>query len=97
MYRIIECDSLEMFADRGLTLIVSSTDFYSNEAFDYNEAAGTVSPNPDFDGVNLIFDLPLDTANADYENVVHRADAVLQIEIVTYRCNDVLSCYVFGV
>jgi len=67
MYRLIECDSLEMFADRGLALIVSSTTFYDVNAYTYDEATGLVTPNPDFDGVNMIFDLPLDSSKADYE------------------------------
>lgn len=67
MYRLIECDSVEMFADRGLKLIVSSTNFYSTEAFDYNETTGLVSPKPDFDGVNMIFDLPIDPAKGNFE------------------------------
>ncbi len=64
-YYMIECDGLDMFADRGLSLIVSSTNFYSVEAFDYDAESGLVTPNPSFQGVNLLFDLPLDPAKAD--------------------------------
>lgn len=67
MYRLIECDGLEMFADRGLYLCVSDTNFYSIEAFDYDEATGQVTPNKAYKGVNALFDLPLNTKNADYE------------------------------
>jgi hypothetical protein len=76
MYRLIECDNIEMFADRGLSLIVSSTDFYSIEAFDYNEGTGLVTPKTDFDGVNVIFDLPLDVAHADYEKAQEYLDTL---------------------
>jgi hypothetical protein len=76
MYRLIECDSMEMFADRGLSLVVSSTDFYSVDAFDYNESTGLVSPNAGFDGVNLVFDLPLDTKNADHEKAQKYLDTL---------------------
>jgi len=76
MYRIIECDSLEMFADRGLQLIVSSTDFYSTEAYNYDKASGLVTPNPDFDGVNLVFDLPLDPKKGDYEKAQQYLDSL---------------------
>ncbi len=65
MYRLIECDSIEMFADRGLSLIVSTTDFFDKAAFNYDEATGLVSPNESFDGVNLVFNLPIDPAKAD--------------------------------
>lgn len=66
MYRLIECDNIEIFSDRGLKLIVSSTSFYDINAFDYDESTGIVTPNPNFDGVNLVFDLPLDTSKADF-------------------------------
>lgn len=65
MYRIIECDGVEIFADRGIYLCVSSTPFYSVEAFNYDEVTGIITPNPEFDGVNVIFDLPLDPSKAD--------------------------------
>ena len=65
MYRLIECDDVEIFADRGLYLCVSSTSFFSREAYNYNEDTGEVSPNPHFDGVNVLFDLPLDSSKAN--------------------------------
>ncbi len=65
MYRLIECDGVEIFSDRGLYLCVSNTDFYDNTAFDYNEETGEVSPNTSFTGVNALFDLPLDVSKAD--------------------------------
>ncbi|WP_152967801.1 DUF4179 domain-containing protein [Oxobacter pfennigii] len=76
MYRLIDCDSLEMFADRGLELIVSSTNFYSTKAYNYDEATGLVTPNPDFDGVNLVFDLPLDPAKGDFEKARQYLDTL---------------------
>jgi len=65
MYRLIECDDVEIFADRGLYLCVSSTSFFSREAYNYNEDTGEVSPNPQFGGVNVLFDLPLDSSKAN--------------------------------
>ncbi len=67
MYRLIECDGIEMFADRGLYLSVSTSNFYDIKAFNYNEKTGEISVNPDFDGANAIFDLPLDTKKADHD------------------------------
>jgi hypothetical protein len=74
MYRLVECDNVEMFADRGLTFIVSSTHFYDINAYTYDEGTGLVTPNPDFDGVNLMFDLPLDTSKADHEKAQEYLD-----------------------
>lgn len=67
MYRLIECDSIEMFADKGLYLAVSSSDFYDINAFTFDFQSGEVSPNPDYEGVNVLFDLPIDKAKADPE------------------------------
>lgn len=76
MYRLVQCDDMEIFADRGLSLIVSSTDFYSTEAYDYNETTGLVTPKSSFDGVNMVFDLPLDTSKADYNKAQQYLDSL---------------------
>ena len=36
-----------------------------NFAFHYDEATGAITAEPDYAGVNLVFDLPLDAAKAD--------------------------------
>ncbi|MBB6673351.1 hypothetical protein [Cohnella nanjingensis] len=75
MYRLIECDGVEMFADRGVYLAISSGDrFFNKAAFDYDERTGVVTPRADYDGVSLLFDLPLDQAKADPA----KAEAYLQ-------------------
>lgn len=76
MYRLVECDSLEIFADRGLVLIVSSTTFYDINAYNYDEVTGLVTPNPAYDGVNLMFELPLDPAKADFDKAQHYLDTL---------------------
>jgi hypothetical protein len=83
MYRVIECDGLEMFADRGLYLCISDTSFYSIKAFEYDEATGQVTPNKDYKGVNALFELPLNTGNADSE----RAEEYLKKKS-TFRLKD---------
>ncbi|MFD3257187.1 hypothetical protein ACE3MQ_01075 [Paenibacillus lentus] len=66
MYRLIECDGIEMFADRGVYMAISSgSPFYDNQAFTYNESTGEISPNKDYDGAAVLFDLPLDKTKAD--------------------------------
>ncbi|WIV12401.1 hypothetical protein [Proteiniborus sp. MB09-C3] len=67
MYRLIECDGVEMFADRGLYLCISTSDFYDINAFNYDEETGEVSPNTDYNGANALFNLPLDITKADHE------------------------------
>lgn len=75
MYRLIECDGVEMFADRGVYLAISSgSSFFSLEAFAYDESTGEVSARADYPGASLLFELPLDKAKADHA----KADAYLQ-------------------
>ncbi|MBD2862341.1 hypothetical protein [Paenibacillus oceani] len=75
MYRLIECDGVEMFADRGVYLaIISGSTFYSNEAFAYEESTGEIRPRADFQGSSILFDLPLNKAKADPA----KAEAYLQ-------------------
>lgn len=65
-YRLIECDGVEMFADRGVYLAISSgSPFYNSEAFAFNESTGEVTAKSDYKGVSLLMDLPLDKAKAD--------------------------------
>ncbi len=64
-YRITECDNVEKFANRGLYLCVSSSVFYDWEAYNFNESTGEITRNEAYDGVNALFDLPLDDSKAD--------------------------------
>lgn len=75
MYRLIECDGVEMFADRGVYLAISSgSSFYSNDAFTYNEGTGEISPKAGYKGASILFDLPLDKTKANHA----KADAYLE-------------------
>lgn len=65
LYRMIQCDNVEIFADKGVYLCFSDTSFYDNEAFVYDEATGNITVNENYGGVNLLFELPLDPAKGD--------------------------------
>ncbi|MBF4692494.1 hypothetical protein [Fusibacter ferrireducens] len=65
MYRIIECDNIELFADRELYLCVSNTAFYDRAAYLYDERTGIISVNGSYEGMNLLFQLPLDEGKSD--------------------------------
>ena len=67
LYRIIECDNIEIFSDKKLYLIVSDTPFYSVEAYDYDEETGLLKANEAYEGTNILFNMELDTAKADSE------------------------------
>lgn len=65
LYRIIECDNIEVFSDKELYLAVADTKFFSNEAYQYDEATGKITPKKDYAGTNVLFQLSLDPSGAD--------------------------------
>lgn len=64
-YRLVECADVAAFADRDVWLAVTNDFAISNATFLYDETTGIVSENPDAHGVNVLFKLPLDAADAD--------------------------------
>lgn len=66
-YRLINCDDIIKFADKKLYLCVSDTTFYNVEAFQYNGVTGEIAQNKEYNGINLLFDLPIDKSKADKE------------------------------
>ena len=67
LYRLLECDNVEIFADRGLYLGVLDSDFYRADAYIYDENTGAITPNSTYEGMNLLFSLPIDISKADPE------------------------------
>lgn len=65
MYRIIQCDNVEKFADKGIYLCVSNTSFYDNTAYNYDETTGEITANVDYKGINVLFNLPIDASKGD--------------------------------
>lgn len=64
-YRLTEVSNIEIFADHELYLGVSSGKFYNKKAFLYDEITGSITRTENFDGVNALFRLPLDSQKAD--------------------------------
>lgn len=67
VYRLTECDSIMMFADRKLYLGVCDSPFVMNGTFLFDEATGEISVNPDYQGASAVFELPIDPGCADPE------------------------------
>ena len=66
LYVLIRTDDITMFADRGVYLgIHAIPQHFVEAAFLMNEETGAITPNPAFDGINILFDLPLDVSLAD--------------------------------
>lgn len=64
-YRVLEMDNIEMFADRGIYVGVSSGIFHDSDAYIYDESTGEIRRNENYNGVNALFILPLDANKAD--------------------------------
>jgi hypothetical protein len=65
LYRLAECDNVEMFADKGLYLCVSNTTFFDVNAYTYDNATGVIARDDSFTGLNALFTLPIDPAKGD--------------------------------
>lgn len=65
LYRVIGCDDVSMFADRKLYLCVIDDTFYDTNAYHYDEATGLIARNESYQGINLLFELPIDSTKAD--------------------------------
>jgi len=63
-YALIDSDDISVFADVGVYLHVSEG-FPGSGVIMFDEETGDLSLNPEFDGINLLFNLPLDKSLAD--------------------------------
>lgn len=67
LYRLLDCDNVELFADREIYLCVGNSTFFERNAYVFNEETGKITPNDNYNGMNLLFKLPLDAKKADKE------------------------------
>lgn len=65
LYRLLECDNIEYFADHKLYLCVTDTAFYESTLYHYDEADGSISRNTEYEGLNALFELEMDASKAD--------------------------------
>lgn len=70
LYRLLECDNVEIFADHDLYLCVSEGMFYNTQAYQYDEATGRISRNESYQGLNALFELHIDASKADPERAL---------------------------
>lgn len=65
LYRLISCDDIEKFADHKIHLCIIDSPFYDTNAYHYEESTGEITRREEYNGINLLFDLPIDTAKAN--------------------------------
>lgn len=76
LYRLVECDNIEAFADHNLYLCVSDGDFFKKDAYHYDKTTGVVSRNEQYDGLNALFNLPIDASKADPKKAAEYIEAL---------------------
>ena len=67
VYELINCDNLQIFADRGVQLGVVDDFGDEGSAFHMDAQSGEYSRNADYKGTNALFVLPLNKSKADPE------------------------------
>lgn len=66
VYRLLECDNVEIFADHELYLcVIGGRSFYDKDAYSFDSETGEITRNPAYQGLNALFRLPADAAKAD--------------------------------
>lgn len=76
LYRLLECDNVEIFADHDLYLCVSDGTFYNTEAYCYDKLTGKISRNENYKGLNALFDLPVDISKANPEKAAEYIESL---------------------
>lgn len=79
-YELLECDDLEIFADRGVSLGVVENFGNESSAFFYNGNTGIYTRNTEYEGINALFELPLDPEKADKTAAESYFEAALESE-----------------
>jgi len=88
LYRLLECDTIEIFADHDLYLCVTEGTFYNTEAYCYDKSTGKISRNEKYEGLNALFGLPVDISKADPEKAAqYIASLELEPDISTEKLN----------
>lgn len=65
LYRIIEFDNIEYFADRNIYLAVLNNGFYDSNAYNYDVKTGLITRNNSYEGTNILFNLDIDKSKAN--------------------------------
>lgn len=65
VYRLVEVDGLQKFADRQLYLGVFQFGSSFPDLYHFDESTGLISRNTEYDGLNCLFEMKLDPSKAD--------------------------------
>lgn len=88
LYRLLECDNVEIFAEHNLYLCVSEGMFYDTEAYYYDELTGQICRNETYEGLNALFVLPVEASKANPEKAAeYIASLGLETDISEEKLN----------
>lgn len=79
LYRIVEFDNIEYFADRDVYMAVLSESFLSNKPYSFDEKTGRIAPRKDYDGTNILIKLNLDKSKANPEKAAEYLEKLKEI------------------
>ena len=80
VYRMIDCDSIACFADREIYLCVLDKTLYEKDAYDYDEQSSVIAPNPEYEGTNLLFRLPIPEEKADPDKAAQYIEEMEKVQ-----------------
>lgn len=76
LYCISECDTIGIFAKRGIYLVIQEGRFYDAEAYSMDEKTGVLTANKEYEKVNVLFEIKLDESMADEEKAQAYIDEI---------------------
>ncbi len=76
LYRIVDFNNIEYFSDRQIYIAITDSGFYRKEAYNYDESSGLITPNTNYKGTNILFELNLDKTKADREKAQEYIDGI---------------------
>ena len=91
-YYLLECNNLEVFAKQGVQLAVTDASVISDETYSFDGDTKVVSPNQEYAGVNLLFDVPFPEEKADSskaKELLKQWSSDMESEEVTEEANEV--------
>lgn len=65
MYYMYECNNLEKYADHDIYMCVTDDIAFSEYTYQYDNEAGQIARNEEYEGLNALFSLPFDASKAN--------------------------------
>ncbi|MCL2422254.1 MAG: hypothetical protein FWD03_10385 [Defluviitaleaceae bacterium] len=92
-YTITDIENIKAFAGHGIYIGINTGWMFDGDAFIFNADPWGFRVNPDFDGVSVVFELPICTSFADSERAAEilEANAILQAAIGAESVSEIVE------